>query len=116
MPQPSDLRVAAVKTMGISTWTSRESAKALSSSVSVPWVITYASACLGRGRGGVRYRGDVGEREIRSGFCQHIKCFDFGKVRETWYGGDKICSTKKPLPRHPARFPWPWRWCRPSKG
>jgi hypothetical protein len=32
--------MAAVKAMGISTCTSKESAKALSSSVSVPWVIT----------------------------------------------------------------------------
>jgi hypothetical protein len=54
----------------------------------------YANACLGRGRSGVRYRGDVGEREIRAGLRQHIAPFDFGKVRETRNGGNKICGTK----------------------
>jgi len=75
--------------MGTSTCTSKESAERVRAMGD-----HYASACLGRGRGGVRYRGDVGEREIRAGLRQHIKCFDFCKVRETRNGGDKICGAK----------------------
>jgi hypothetical protein len=108
--------MAAVKTMHFDLHKQRKRESALFERVRAMGD-HYASACLGRGHG-VRYRGDVGEREMRNPHWalpahQVLRLLQGPRDVER---RQQDLRRKECLPRRPARFPWSWRWCRPSKG